>query len=200
MKSVRSHFITGFLVLVPVLATIDIASWFVDIVDRTARKYIPTELLPFDFIGLGLIIALVVVFVMGVLANNFIGKWLIEQVDIVLRKFPIFGGVYGSIQQFLETVFGSGQDKFNEAVLVEFPREGIYSIGFRTGVPDSKLLEHTKKKLVNVFVPCTPNPTSGFYILVPADKVSPLEMSVQEAFKIVISMGVVTTDPKKLKK
>lgn len=193
MKRLRTAFITGVLVLVPLLATVDIMRWFVQTVDSTMRQYLPSGLLPFDFRGLGAILALLVVLSVGILATNFIGNWFISKFDSLFKKFPVVGGLYGGIKQFLETVFGNKQDKFNEAVLVQFPSKGLYSVGFRTGTPDPKLTENIKKKLVNVFVPCTPNPTSGFYILAPEDELVPLRLSVQDAFKIVVSMGIVTS-------
>lgn len=195
MKRLRTAFITGFLVLVPLLATVDIMRWFVYTVDRTVRNYFPTELLPFDFSGLGLIIALLVVLTVGILATNYFGRWFISRFDRLVKKFPIVGGIYGSIKQFLETIFSSKQDRFNQAVLVQFPREGVYSVGFLTGTPDPKLISQRKKKVVNVFVPCTPNPTSGFYLLVPEEDLVPLDLPVQEAFKIVVSMGIVSSSP-----
>ncbi|MCB0405180.1 MAG: DUF502 domain-containing protein [Bdellovibrionales bacterium] len=193
MKRLRTAFITGVLVLVPLLATVDIARWFVQTVDSTMRQYLPAGLLPFDFRGLGALLALLLVLSVGILATNFIGNWFISKFDHLFKKFPVVGGLYGGIKQFLETVFGNQQDRFNEAVLVQFPSRGVYSVGFRTGTPDPKLTTDFKKKMVNIFVPCTPNPTSGFYILVAEDELIPLKMSVQDAFKIVVSMGIVTS-------
>ncbi|NBT59013.1 DUF502 domain-containing protein, partial [bacterium] len=100
---------------------------------------------------------------------------------------------YGAIRKFLETIFTPGSDRFSAAVLLEFPKSGIYTIGFRTGKPDAKIPTHGKT-LVNVFVPLTPNPTSGFYLMVPEEELTPLSLSVQEAFKLVISLGIVTTE------
>jgi uncharacterized membrane protein len=195
MKTLRNAFVTGVLVLVPVLATIDLLRWFVAAIDNSTRDYFPTRFLPFDFQGLGLLIALVLIFVTGVLTQNYVGKALIRFFDAAIRRAPVVGGIYGAIKKFLETVLNPGADQFHGVVLVEFPRQGLYSIGFRTGRPDSKLAAALPgKQLVNIFIPCTPNPTSGFYLLVDEKELTPLDLSVQDAFKAIISMGIVTSE------
>ena len=193
MKRLRRAFVTGMLVLVPLMATIDILGWFIRAVDSSVRQYFPRAF-PFDFNGQGILAALLLIFLTGLLTQNYVGNWVIRFLDSAIHRISIVGGIYGGIKKFLETILNPGSDQFKEAVLVEFPRAGAYSIGFRTGKPDPKITRGIKKPLVNVFVPCTPNPTSGFYILVPEDSLIPLEMPVQEAFKIVISMGIVTSE------
>jgi uncharacterized membrane protein len=202
VKRLRSVFVTGLLVTLPVLATVEILLWFIQTVDNNARYLLPRAWLPFDFWGLGLVLALGLILVAGALTENHAGKWLVSLLDTALRHTPFVGGIYGGIQKFLETIFNPRNDQFKGTVLVEFPREGIYSIGFRTGMPDPRVARKTSEgeALVNVFVPCTPNPTSGFYLMVPEQKLIPLDLSVQEAFKIVISMGLVTGDEGKAHK
>lgn len=194
MKGLRTAFATGILVLVPILATVDILFWFVNVVEHSVRNYIPTGALPFDFIGLGVLLALAIVLITGALTQNFLGKSLVSLFDAAVRRIPLGGGIYSAIKKFLETVFNPQSDKFKGVVLVQFPRAGVYSIGFRTGVPDPKVAKKLPTKVVNVFVPCTPNPTSGFYLLLPEEDLIPLDITVQEAFKIVISMGIVTSE------
>ncbi len=195
MKTLRNAFVTGLLVLVPVLATVDLLRWFVRAIDNSTRGYFPTQFLPFDFQGLGILIAAILIFVTGILTQNYVGKALIRFFDAAIRRAPVVGGIYGAIKKFLETILSPGADQFHGTVLVEFPRAGIYSIGFRTGKPDVKLTSALPDKpLVNIFVPCTPNPTSGFYLLVDERELTPLDLSVQDAFKLVISMGIVTSD------
>lgn len=189
MRQLRAAFITGVLVMLPLMATIDILRWFVRGVDNTARNYLPA--LPFDFPGLGLLIVIGSILVVGVLTQNFVGQWIVTMFDQWVKRTPVVGGIYGAIKKFLETVFNPRSDKFHGVALVQFPREGVYSIGFRTGKPAPEI-SGKNASLVNIFVPCTPNPTSGFYIMVPESELIPLHMSVQEAFKIVISMGIVT--------
>jgi uncharacterized membrane protein len=194
MKKMRAAFITGCMVLIPLLATVQLILWFIQTIDANIRNVFPTGLLPFDFRGLGIVLALVLIVITGLMTQNYIGRWFIAILDQGIRKLSIVGGIYSSIQKFLETVFHTGADQFHGTVLVQFPRNGIYSIGFRTGKPDSKLLKMEEKRMANIFVPCTPNPTSGFYLLVPEAELISLDLSVQEAFRIIISMGMVTSD------
>ena len=196
MKRIRNAFVTGMLILVPVVATIQILGWLIGAVENSVRGILPTSLFPFDFRGLGLLTALLLIFLVGTLTQNYAGRWLVATIDAGIARISIVGGLYSGIKKFLETIFHPGGEKFKGTVLVEFPRKGIYSIGFRTGVPDPKLTRQKGlgKDLVNIFVPCTPNPTSGFYLLVPEEDLVPLDLSVQEAFKIVISMGIVTSE------
>jgi len=198
MKQLRLAFLTGILVLVPLMITIDILRWLVQSIDRSVRQYLPNMMLPFDFGGLGVLFALILILVVGFLTQNFIGEWFVRTLDGWIRRIPLGGGLYSSIKKFLETIVNPRSDRFKGVVLVQFPRSGIYSIGFRTGIPDSHLSRKISNPVVNVFVPCTPNPTSGFYILVLEEELIPLDISVQEAFKIVISMGIVTTEEKSL--
>lgn len=198
MKKLQRSFITGVLVLVPLFITINIFRWFIAAVDEVAKIYLPSFILKLDFPGLGLLIALVLILLIGVFAQNFAGEWLLNLFDTFLRRIKFVGGIYGAIRKFLETIFTPGSDRFNAAVMIEFPRPGMYSIAFRTGKPDPKLPTHGKT-LVNVFVPLTPNPTSGFYLLVPEEEITPLSLSVQEAFKLVISLGIVTSTEESLK-
>jgi uncharacterized membrane protein len=198
MKRLRNAFATGVLVLIPVLATLDILRWFFITVDSSTRRFVPS-FFPLDFGGMGVLIALIVILGVGFFAHLYVGEALVRLFEHLFKRLPIIGGLYGGIKQFLETIVHPGSDQFSGAVLVEFPRKGIYSIGFRTGKPDFHLSEVLKEKSspspwVNVFVPCTPNPTSGFYLMVQESELVPLNISVQEAFKIAISMGVVTTN------
>ncbi len=194
MKKFRNAFVAGLLVLVPLYATIDLFRWLVNSVERSVRDYLPLNFLPFDFRGLGLLISILVILIAGVVTQNIIGRSFLNWMDGWVARIPLVGGIYKAIKKFLETVFDPKEDKFKGVVLVQFPREGVYSIGFRTGNPDPKLAKHLKEPMVNVFVPCTPNPTSGFYLLVKESELVPLSLSVQEAFRIVISMGLVTSE------
>ena len=194
MKTVRKTLLTGVLVLLPLILTLKVAIWFVRNIESTTRQFLPTFLLPFDFPGLGFLLALGVIFIAGLLAQNFMGSWLVGGFDRVFMRIPLGGSLYASIKKFLETVFTPrGTKQFSGVVLVPFPRSGIYSIGFRTGVPDSKIATKLSSPVANIFVPCTPNPTSGFYLLVPEAELIALDIPVQEALKIVLSMGIVTS-------
>lgn len=194
MKKLRTAFVTGILVLVPLMFTIDLLRWIVQGLDQAARNYVPNSLLP-DFPGLGLLITTGLILIVGALTQNFVGQYFVHLFDAGIRKIAVIGGIYGGVKKFLETILNPRSDKFKGVVLVQFPRAGVYSIGFRTGKPDHKLENAVAgKKITNIFVPCTPNPTSGFYLLVPEEDLIPLDLTVQEAFKIVISMGIVQTE------
>lgn len=193
MKRLRNAFVTGILVLGPLMVTINLILWFVNTTDKTVRQFFPSSLLP-EIPGLGLLISIAAIMIIGILTQNYVGNWLVNLFDAGIRRISLVGGIYGGIKKFLETILNPSSDKFKGVVLVEFPRNGVYSIGFRTGQPAAKIPNRETKNLVNVFVPCTPNPTSGFYILVPETDLIPLDMSVQEAFRNVISMGIIGGD------
>lgn len=193
MKSLRAAFITGCLVLVPVFATLQLIIWLINSVDGTIRAIFPSIMM-LDIGGFGFFVAIILILLTGVFTQNYVGKWVVGIFDSGIRRVSIVGGLYGGIKKFLETIFQPGNDQFHSAVLVPFPQPGLRSIGFRTGKPDPKLLVGSSKTLVSVFVPCTPNPTSGFYLLVPEEDLIDVDLSVQEAFKIVISMGIVTSE------
>lgn len=194
MKKLRDALVTGLLVLVPLVATIQILFWFFNSIDNNLRGLFPSFLWKIDFRGLGILLGLSLLLIVGTLTQIYAGKWLLNILDKGISTIPLVGNIYSGIKKFLETVFNPNTEQFHGTVLVQFPREGIYSIGFRTGKPDSHLQAKLAKPMTNVFVPCTPNPTSGFYLLVAEAELIPLELSVQEAFKIVISMGIVNTE------
>lgn len=199
MKKLRNAFVTGLLVLVPFFATIDILRWLFAAIDSGVRTYIPVKFLPFDFWGMGLILSFLVIIIVGIIAKNYFGNLFITKIDKLIRKFPLVGGVYYSIKKFLETIFNPKGQQFKQTVMVEFPMEGMYSVGFLTGEPIEEIQNKSKKKLLNIFIPMVPNPISGFYIVIPEEKVIPLNISVQDAFKTVISMGIVKGDKETIK-
>jgi uncharacterized membrane protein len=195
MARFRNIFFSGLFVLLPIFATIQLVTWLINTVDSSTRSFFLTRFLPFDFSGMGLILTFVLIYGVGWSAQYYLGKAFFSTMDGVLRRAPVVGGVYGSLQKFFDAILNPHNDQFSGVVLIEFPRKGIYSIGFRTGNPDpriAKSIESVPAGFVNVFIPLTPNPTSGFYLLVQEKELIPLDMSVQEAFKNVISMGLVT--------
>lgn len=196
MTKIRDAFVTGLLVLAPLMATIQLLYWLVTTIDNQFRKFFPSAVPVLDYPGMGFLVAIVLILLVGILTHVYIGQWIINVIDLSIKRIALVGGLYGSIKKFIQTIFHPSTDQFHGTVLVQFPRQGVYSIGFRTGKPDRKLLLKLPKPqaMTNIFVPCTPNPTSGFYLLVPEEELLPLELSVQEAFKIIISMGIVTSD------
>lgn len=197
MKRLRTAMITGVLVLAPLMATINILRWLIVNLDSMVSQYLPAKI-SHDYPGAGLAGVFLLILIAGVLTQNIIGQGMVNLLDSGVKKLPLVGSIYSTIKKFLATIVNPGSDKFSGVVLIQFPRTGVYSIGFRTGKPDSrvvpKTLDNEHAHFVNVFVPCTPNPTSGFYLWVKEEDLTPLDMTVQEAFKTVVSMGIVTTE------
>ncbi|HKZ46520.1 MAG TPA: DUF502 domain-containing protein [Thermodesulfobacteriota bacterium] len=201
--SFKRYFIAGLLVVVPLYLTIYIFSLIVGYMD-TLLNYLPESMQPdvylkFHIPGLGVIFTIVVIFLIGLLATNLLGKKLVEIGDNILARIPFFRSIYKPLKQFMETFLVTGYSGFRRVVLVEFPSKGMYSVGFLTGVAAGEVQSKTKEKVVNVFLPTTPNPTTGFYILIPEKDIIPLEMSVEDAFKLIITGGMVSPENTKNK-
>jgi uncharacterized membrane protein len=195
MKAViRKYILTGLLVLIPLFLTGWVLLTLFNLTDRVLnlipRVYRPEELLGFPIPGLGLILTVAIIFVIGGLAANVIGRKLVAVGERILEKIPFLRWFYFSSKQIIEAVFINSQDSFRRAVLFEYPRKGIYSIGFITG-ESSGQLEESVPRSVTIFVPTTPNPTSGYLIIVPEEETIPLNWSVDEAFRIIVSAGVI---------
>ena len=198
-KMFKKNFITGLLVLIPLVLTGWVLFSLVEFLDQ-AVLFLPDHLRPqyfvgSDIFGFGLILTAVVIFVIGIIANNFFGKKLIIIYEAIFNKVPFVKSVYSSIKQVSDTLLTSSGKAFSKAVLIEFPISGTYTFAFVTGEPDETLTKSLKGKYVNVYVPTTPNPTSGYTLIVPKNKVVELDISVDQVLKYVISMGV--TPPKK---
>ncbi|MBI5047470.1 MAG: DUF502 domain-containing protein [Deltaproteobacteria bacterium] len=197
--SFKKYFITGFLVVVPLYLTIYIFSLIVGYMD-TILKFLPKPLQPdtylsFHIPGLGVIFTIAIIFIIGLLTTNLLGKKLVAMGDGILARIPFFRSIYKPIKQFMETFFVAGYSGFRKVVLVEFPSKGMYSVGFLTGVAAGEVQAKAgMEKVVNVFLPTTPNPTTGFYIIIPERDIIPLEMSVEDAFKLIITGGMVSPE------
>ena len=185
----KRELITGIVLLAPVAGTLYLVYVLVSGVDALFPNSLRPRVLGYPLPGLGLVSVFLLALVVGVFAHNFIGRRMVTLFDAMFGKIPLFGGTYGLIKQVFESVFSSGAESFNRAVLVEYPRPGMYAIAFvtATNVP---ITSSEGKELMSVFVPTTPNPTSGFYLLVEKSLVRELDISVQAAFKLVITMGV----------
>ena len=145
--------------------------------------------------GLGVVVLLVVLWLTGLFVANIFGQWFLRQWDRLLHKIPIVKSIYSSVKQVSDTLFSSSGNAFREAVLVQYPRAGSWTIAFVTGAPSGEVAQHLGAPHVSVYVPTTPNPTSGFFLMMPRADVVPLAMSVDEALKYIISMGVVAPPP-----
>ena len=193
----RTYFLAGILITAPISITFYLAWIFVNFVDSKVTplipvKYNPETYLPFGTPGLGLVVVFVVLTLIGALTAGFVGRLYIRTTERLLNRMPVIRGFYSAIKQILETVFAQQSNAFREAVLVEYPRRGIWAIAFITGRTKGEVQHLTEEECINIFLPTTPNPTSGFLLFVPKKELTPLSMSVEEALKMVISGGIVT--------
>lgn len=200
-KSLKSYFLTGILVSAPLAITIYLAIELIRFIDVKVNALIPVEYnpvsrLPYGIPGFGIVILLIGLVVIGWISSGFIGTALLNGVNKAISKMPVVSGLYNGLRKILETVMGGGQNQaFREAVLVEYPRKGLWTIAFITGNVYSGIQKNFKgKKMVSIYVPTTPNPTSGFLIFVDKEDIIPLKLRVDDAWKIIISTGIVTPD------
>lgn len=188
-KNIQKYFLSGLVVVVPVSLTVYIL-WA--IIKFTDRLY-PSSFLPVYVPGVGIVITFSVIFLVGLITTNFLGRRLLDLGERIISHVPLVKEIYLSIKQIAEALFTHKDKNFRRAVLIEYPRKGIFTMVFVTGVSKASIREKTGKKLLNVFVPTTPNPTSGFFLMVPEDEVIELDMSPDEAFKLIISGGMAST-------
>ena len=194
---IRTYFLAGVLITAPVSLTIYMAWLFISFVDRKVTPLIPAHYnpetyLPFGLPGLGLLVVFVVLTLIGALTAGYLGRFVTRIYEGLLARMPVVRSVYSALKQIMETVLAQQSNAFREAVLVEYPRRGMWAIAFITGRTLGEVQNLTEQETVNVFLPTTPNPTSGFLLFVPRDDIVPLSMSVEEAIKMVISGGIVT--------
>ncbi len=201
-RKLKYYFLTGLLVVVPVAMTLLVVRWLVRFMDGLLFTVLPEALRPEELYGIpvpgiGLIATLLLILLIGVLAANIFGRSLVTFSERLVDRIPVVKGIYTLFKQVSDTVFKRDRGAFRKVVLIEYPRKGIWAVAFVTGVSEGEVQEVTEKRLVNVFVPTTPNPTSGFYILVPDGDLIELKMTVEEAFKLIISGGMVTPPVRK---
>ena len=190
----RRYLITGLLIWVPLGITFWVLRALITTMDQTLlllpEAWRPAAWMGFDVPGLGVVLTLLVLLVTGVLAANFIGQRVVEGWERLLGRIPVVKSIYNSVKQVSDTLFSSKGEAFRKALLVQWPREGMWTIAFLTGTPGGDVANHLKGEWVSVYVPTTPNPTGGSFIMLPRQDVIELDMSVDEALKYVISMGV----------
>lgn len=207
----RSRFFAGLLVTVPIVLTIYLVWVIVNSVDNMVANVLPNQFnpnlyLPFDIPGLGLIIFIVAMILIGTITASFLGRFFHRRFELVMNRLPLVRGLYSAIKQIMDTVFSQRSQAFREAVLVEYPRRNIWTIAFITGETSGEIKNIHEDNIINIYVPTTPNPTSGFLLFVPKSDVISLNMSVEEALKMIISTGIVTPidsrleEEKKIKK
>ena len=203
----RKYIIAGLLVWLPLAITVWVLLWLLGLMDGMFSWLltISKALLPVGaessietlrrVPGLGVLVMVVMMLITGVFATNIFGQWWVRQWHKVMQRIPIVKSIYSSVRQVSDTLFSSTGNAFREAVLVQYPHAGSWTIAFVTGIPSGEVQAHLMGEHVSLYVPTTPNPTSGFFLIVPRANVRPLHMSVDEALKYIISMGVVAPPP-----
>lgn len=191
----KKYFITGLLVLVPLFITVWVLLSIIGMMDQSLyllpESWRPQALFGHNIIGIGALLTMLIILITGVIATNFFGKQLILLWEKMLNRVPVVKSIYASVKQVSDTLFSDSGNAFRHAVLVQFPHQGAWTIAFVTGQPSGEVASHLKGDFVSVYVPTTPNPTSGYFIMVPRAEVIELKMSVDEALKYIISMGAV---------
>ena len=195
MQRLRRYFVAGLLVWLPIVATYVVLAFAIRLIDRTLLllpvQYRPETLMGFEIPGLGVILTLVLVIITGLIVANFFGRKLISIWESVLSRIPLVRSVYGAVKQITASLFSDASQSFREVVLVEYPRRGMWMLAFVTGDTPKKFKQVVGLELINIYVPTTPNPTSGFYIMVPPEDVKRLDIPVEAGLKMILSAGVV---------
>ncbi|MBF2057066.1 MAG: DUF502 domain-containing protein [Cyanobacterium sp. T60_A2020_053] len=215
-QNLKNDLIAGLLVVIPLATTI----WLSYVIANWAIKFltkIPKQINPFDGLNplltnflnfvVGLTVPLAFILLIGLMARNIVGRWLLDVGERILQAIPLAGAVYKTLKQILETLFQDSQTKFRRVVVIEYPREGLWTMGFVTGKVSTVIQGSFEQPMLSVFVPTTPNPTSGWYVIVPEDGVTNVDLSIEDAFRVLISGGIVNPDnpnpnattPKKIK-
>ena len=192
----KRYFVTGLLIWIPLGITLLVLNWLISTMDQSL-ELLPSRLRPESLWGVhipgfGTVLTIVVVFLTGLLAANFLGQRLVRFWEGVLARIPVVKSIYYGVKQVSDTVLADTGLAFRKVLLVQYPRSGSWTIAFQTGLPGGDVVNHLRGEYVSVYVPTTPNPTSGFFLMMPRADVVELDMSVDEALKYVISMGVVS--------
>ncbi|MFZ5594330.1 MAG: DUF502 domain-containing protein [Pseudomonadota bacterium] len=195
MSPIRRYLIAGLLVWLPLGVTVLVIKLLVDFMDQTLlvlpQNWHPDKLLGFHIPGLGVLLSIVVVLITGVMVANFFGRELVAMWEKFLNRIPLVRPIYSAVKQLTETVFTSGGQSFRKVLLIEYPRKGLWTLAFQTGTAVGEAQTRTTEEVVNVYVPTTPNPTSGFFLMVSRREAVELDMSVDDGLKMIISMGAV---------
>jgi uncharacterized membrane protein len=195
MVTLRKYIVAGLLVWVPLGVTVLIIKFLVELMDRSLlwipEAYRPEQLMGFRIPGLGLVLVLFVVLLTGVIVANFFGRKLVSIGERMLARIPLVRSIYYGVKQVMETMFSGTGKSFRKVVVIEYPRKGIWTLAFLTGDSITSVSDMTGKKMINVFVPTTPNPTSGFFLMLPEEDVMDLNINVDDGLKMIISAGVV---------
>lgn len=195
-KKLKQIFITGLAVTIPIGLTLYILFFLIDIMDGLLKiipvRYHPDTLLGIHIPGLGIIVTLALITIAGLVTTSYVGYKIVQSGEDLVDRIPFVRNIYQAIKKISDSMFMDKRSSFKKVVLVEFPRKGIYTIGFVTGVPSGEIRKKAGQNCISVFLPTTPNPTSGYLIIVPEDELVPMDMSVEEALTFIISVGIVT--------
>lgn len=194
----RKYFITGLLTLVPIAITAWVLHAVISSMDQTLlllpEQWRPEALIGLKIPGFGVVLTVLIIFITGLLTRNFIGNYIVSAWEALLNRIPIVNSIYSSVKQVSDTLFSSSGNAFSKALLIEYPRQGAWTIAFLTGKPSGDVSKHLGEDFVSVYVPTTPNPTSGYFLIIPKKDAIELDMSVDTALKYVVSMGVVAPE------
>jgi uncharacterized membrane protein len=195
MAALRKWLLAGLLVVVPVAITVWVLQWIFGILDQTLLilpgNWHPDRLLGFHIPGFGVLLTLAILLVIGATASNFLGRRLMRLGDSIVARIPVVRSIYSSVKQVSDTLFSESGNAFRTAVLVQWPRPDVWTIGFVTGQPGGDVINHLSGDYLSVYVPTTPNPTGGYFVMLRRSDCIELKMSVDDALKYVVSMGVV---------
>lgn len=198
MVSLRKWLLAGLLVILPVVVTLWVLEWIISTLDKTLlilpAAWHPDKLLGFHIPGFGALLALAILLVLGALASNFVGNKLLTWWHSLLNRIPVVRSIYSGVKQVSDTLFSDSGNAFRKAVLIQWPREGVWTIAFVTGTPGGDAARHLSADYLSVYVPTTPNPTGGYFVMLKASDCIELKMSVDDALKYIVSMGVVSPD------
>ena len=198
MISFRKWLLAGLLVIVPIAITVWVLEWVISTLDKTLlilpADWHPDRLIGFHIPGFGVLLALAILLVLGATASNFFGNKLVNWWHALLNRIPIVRSIYSGVKQVSDTLFSETGNAFRKAVLVQWPREGVWTIAFVTGAPGGDAANHLQGDYLSVYVPTTPNPTGGYFVMLMTSECIELKMSVDEALKYIVSMGVVVPD------
>ncbi|KTD64074.1 DUF502 domain-containing protein [Legionella spiritensis] len=193
-KSIRSYLFAGLVVWLPIVVTFVVLRFIIDILDSTfallPAAYQPQQLLGTKIPGLGVIFSFVLLIGTGIIATNILGQRIFGWGESILAKIPLVRSIYNASKQVIQAIFSTNSQAFRKVLLIQYPREGLWSLAFLTGSPGKELFAHTEDEMLSVFVPTTPNPTSGFLMMVPKKDAVEIGMSIDEALKYIISLGV----------
>ena len=194
----RKYFVTGLLILVPLAITIFVLNLIISTMDQSLlllpARWRPEAVVGFYIPGLGTILTLLIIFLTGLATRNFIGNHVVQIWESIVIRIPVVNTIYSSVKQVSDTLFSSSGNAFRKALLVEYPRKECWTIAFLTGVPGGDVKNHLQGDYVSLYVPTTPNPTSGFFLMVPRADTIELDMTVDAALKYIVSMGVVSPE------